>query len=102
MVPEITLYGMILVSLFIREIWDLVKGVQDDNSYDFVSILLHFKFYFIRYRYISRTEKYRGNLGVVVSFTFIPVAGFIIYLIFGQKLSRRRIFYWKDQEKKLG
>lgn len=30
---------------------------------------------------------------------FIPVVGFILYLIFGQNLSRRKIFDWKDQEK---
>lgn len=30
---------------------------------------------------------------------FLPIVGFIIYLILGQNLSRRRIFYWKDQEK---
>ncbi|EUJ32512.1 cardiolipin synthetase [Listeria cornellensis FSL F6-0969] len=31
--------------------------------------------------------------------TFIPVIGFIIYLIFGRKLSHRKIFDWKGQEK---
>ncbi|MEK5172791.1 cardiolipin synthase [Heyndrickxia sp. FSL W8-0496] len=45
----------------------------------------------------------RRNIGAtwawLLVLLFIPVAGFIIYLIFGQNLSRRRIFYWKDQEK---
>lgn len=31
--------------------------------------------------------------------TFIPVIGFVIYLIFGRKLSHRKIFDWKGQEK---
>lgn len=30
---------------------------------------------------------------------FIPVAGFILYLIFGQNLSRKKIFEWKDKNK---
>lgn len=30
---------------------------------------------------------------------FIPVLGFILYLIFGQNLTRRRMFRWFDQEK---
>ncbi|MBS4200362.1 cardiolipin synthase [Bacillus sp. FJAT-49732] len=30
---------------------------------------------------------------------FIPVAGFVLYLIFGQNLSRRKIFEWKDTNK---
>lgn len=30
---------------------------------------------------------------------FVPVGGFILYLIFGQNLSRKKIFDWKDQEK---
>lgn len=45
----------------------------------------------------------RRNIGAtwawLLVLLFIPVAGFIIYLVFGQNLSRRRIFYWKDQEK---
>ncbi|EUJ64771.1 cardiolipin synthetase [Listeria fleischmannii FSL S10-1203] len=31
--------------------------------------------------------------------TFIPIIGFIIYLIFGRKLSNKKIFDWKGQEK---
>lgn len=31
--------------------------------------------------------------------TFIPILGFLIYLIFGRKLSRKKIFDWKGQEK---
>ncbi|MEK3887963.1 cardiolipin synthase [Bacillus sp. FSL K6-3431] len=30
---------------------------------------------------------------------FIPIAGFILYLIFGQNLSRKKIFSWKDKNK---
>ncbi|WP_339165567.1 cardiolipin synthase [Siminovitchia sp. FSL H7-0308] len=30
---------------------------------------------------------------------FIPVVGFVLYLIFGQNLSRKKIFDWKDQNK---
>ena len=30
---------------------------------------------------------------------FVPVAGFILYLIFGQNLSRKKIFEWKDKNK---
>ncbi|WP_313430186.1 cardiolipin synthase [Siminovitchia terrae] len=30
---------------------------------------------------------------------FIPVVGFILYLIFGQNLSRKKIFEWKDKKK---
>lgn len=30
---------------------------------------------------------------------FVPVVGFILYLIFGQNLSRKKIFEWKDQKK---
>lgn len=30
---------------------------------------------------------------------FIPVVGFVLYLIFGQNLSRKKIFDWKDQKK---
>lgn len=30
---------------------------------------------------------------------FIPVLGFILYLIFGQNLTRRRMFTWLEQEK---
>jgi len=30
---------------------------------------------------------------------FLPIAGFILYLVFGQNLSRRKIFDWKVQEK---
>ncbi|WP_100330076.1 cardiolipin synthase [Bacillus xiapuensis] len=30
---------------------------------------------------------------------FIPVLGFILYLIFGQNLSRRRLFDWADKKK---
>ncbi|MBS4178319.1 cardiolipin synthase [Lederbergia citrea] len=30
---------------------------------------------------------------------FIPVVGFILYLIFGQNLSRKKIFEWKDKNK---
>lgn len=30
---------------------------------------------------------------------FIPVAGFVLYLIFGQNLSRKKIFEWKDTNK---
>lgn len=45
----------------------------------------------------------RRNIGAtwawLLVLLFIPVAGFIIYLIFGQNLSRRKIFEWKDQEK---
>ncbi|MEI2325422.1 PLDc N-terminal domain-containing protein, partial [Pseudomonas aeruginosa] len=26
---------------------------------------------------------------------FLPIAGFILYLVFGQNLSRRKIFDWK-------
>lgn len=32
---------------------------------------------------------------------FIPLGGFILYLLLGQNLSRRRLFYWDDR-KKLG
>ncbi|MFD1707660.1 cardiolipin synthase [Siminovitchia sediminis] len=32
---------------------------------------------------------------------FVPVVGFLLYLIFGQNLSRKKIFEWKD-EKKIG
>lgn len=31
--------------------------------------------------------------------TFVPIFGFIIYLIFGRKLSGKKIFDWKGQEK---
>ncbi|WP_088809740.1 MULTISPECIES: cardiolipin synthase [Listeria] len=31
--------------------------------------------------------------------TFIPILGFVIYLIFGRKLSNKKIFDWKGQEK---
>ncbi|WP_099222625.1 cardiolipin synthase [Listeria costaricensis] len=31
--------------------------------------------------------------------TFVPIVGFIIYLIFGRKLSNKKIFDWKGQEK---
>ncbi|VEF46943.1 phospholipase D/transphosphatidylase [Bacillus freudenreichii] len=30
---------------------------------------------------------------------FIPVVGFVLYLIFGQNLSRKKIFEWKDKRK---
>ncbi len=30
---------------------------------------------------------------------FIPVLGFVLYLIFGQNLSRKKIFEWKDKNK---
>lgn len=30
---------------------------------------------------------------------FVPIAGFILYLIFGQNLSRKKIFEWKDKNK---
>ncbi|MCJ8007644.1 cardiolipin synthase [Lederbergia wuyishanensis] len=30
---------------------------------------------------------------------FVPVAGFVLYLIFGQNLSRKKIFEWKDTNK---
>ncbi|MBS4208360.1 cardiolipin synthase [Bacillus sp. FJAT-50079] len=30
---------------------------------------------------------------------FVPIAGFILYLIFGQNLSRKKIFSWKDKNK---
>ncbi|CAM4138993.1 cardiolipin synthase [Lederbergia lenta] len=30
---------------------------------------------------------------------FVPVGGFILYLIFGQNLSRKKIFGWKDKNK---
>lgn len=30
---------------------------------------------------------------------FIPIIGFILYLIFGQNLSRKKIFEWKDEDK---
>lgn len=30
---------------------------------------------------------------------FVPVAGFILYLIFGQNLSRKKLFQWKDSNK---
>lgn len=30
---------------------------------------------------------------------FIPVVGFVLYLIFGQNLSRKKIFEWKDKKK---
>jgi cardiolipin synthase A/B len=32
--------------------------------------------------------------------TFIPVLGFILYIVFGQNLSRQRIFKWDKQEHK--
>ncbi len=30
---------------------------------------------------------------------FVPLAGFLLYLIFGQNLSRKRLFVWKDLHK---
>ncbi|MBS4219372.1 cardiolipin synthase [Bacillus sp. FJAT-49711] len=30
---------------------------------------------------------------------FVPVAGFVLYLIFGQNLSRKKIFEWRDKNK---
>lgn len=30
---------------------------------------------------------------------FVPVVGFVLYLIFGQNLSRKKIFEWKDKKK---
>lgn len=30
---------------------------------------------------------------------FLPVAGFILYLIFNKNFSRKKMFYWADQEK---
>lgn len=31
--------------------------------------------------------------------TFVPIVGFILYLIFGRNLSRGKIFDWKAQER---
>lgn len=30
---------------------------------------------------------------------FIPVVGFVLYLLFGQDLSKSHMFQWKDQRK---
>lgn len=39
------------------------------------------------------------TLAWLMVLVFLPVIGFILYLIFNQNFSRKRMFYWDDQEK---
>src|SRR5699024_6504569 len=37
----------------------------------------------------------------ILVITFVPIFGFLLYLIFGRKLSRKKLFIW-DNKSKLG
>lgn len=40
-----------------------------------------------------------ATLAWLMTLVFIPIAGFIFYLIFNQKFSRKKMFYWADQKR---
>src|SRR5690625_2502383 len=59
------------------------------------NIFLAFTIIFLERRNVSSTWAW-----LMVLF-FIPIAGFIIYLVFGRKISNKKIFIW-DTKSKLG
>lgn len=59
----------------------------------FLNILLAIIVIFLERRDPSATWAW-----ILVLF-FIPVLGFIMYLLFGQNLSRKKMFYWEDRDK---
>src|SRR5699024_5475043 len=59
----------------------------------FVNIILAFAIIFFERQSPSTTWAW---LMVLV---FLPIVGFILYLIFNQNFSRKKMFYWPDQEK---
>jgi cardiolipin synthase A/B len=59
----------------------------------FLNILLAIIVIFLERRDPSATWAW-----ILVLF-FIPILGFIMYLLFGQNLSRKKMFYWEDRDK---
>src|SRR5699024_666115 len=59
----------------------------------FVNIILAFAIIFFERQSPSTTWAW---LMVLV---FLPIVGFILYLIFNQNFSRKKMFYWPDKEK---
>lgn len=76
-----------------------IAGLQSEHFIYFIRIFFRFKYTFGRHHDFQRKTRCQRFMGLALGSFFIPILGFILYLLFGHNLRRKHLFQWEDRKK---